>query len=181
MQVTTFMPLEKTDSSCYPHYFIKIYTKYKTSEEEIRFIEEKNPPDGVNVFCKKLEPLFNGMQVPLPLKPALYVRVSSCLISESSVSLLRRLAIVLSPGKIILDDFLSFSKFGCTWHSPNKFVLCPRLHEFSAPRGGMGISASLLRSIFSFNLRLRAGLRPLPTATNLLRRFRIVLSTRKNC
>lgn len=97
MQVTTFMPLEKTGSSCYPHYFIKIYTKYKTSEEEIRFIEEKNPPDGVNVFCQKLEPVFNGMQVPLPLKPALYVRVSSCLISELSVSLLRRLAIVLSP------------------------------------------------------------------------------------
>ena len=30
-----------------------------------------------------------------------------------------------------------------------------------SPKGDMGISASLLRSIFSFNLRLRAGLRPL--------------------
>ena len=38
---------------------------------------------------------------------------------------------------------------------------------FTAPRGGMGISASLLRSIFSFNLRLRAGLRPLPTAVRI--------------
>ena len=137
MQVTTFMPLEKTGSSCYPHYFIRIYIKYKTSEEEIRFIEEKKSARRSNEFCQKLEPVFNGMQVPLPLKPALYVRVSLCLISESSVSLLRRLAIVLSPEKIILDDFLSFSKFGCTWHSPNKFVLCPRLHEFSAPRGGV--------------------------------------------
>ena len=34
----------------------------------------------------------------------------------------------------------------------------------AAPNGGMGISAPLLRSISSFNLRLRAGLRPLPTA-----------------
>ena len=95
MQVTTFMPLEKTGSSCYPHYFIKIYTKYKTSEEEIRFIEEKNPPDVVTCFAKRLEPVFHGMQAPLPLKPAHKVRVSSCLISESSVSLLRRLAIVI--------------------------------------------------------------------------------------
>ena len=52
-----------------------------------------------NVFCQRLEPVFHGTQAPLPLKPALYVRVSSCLISESSVSLLRRLAIVLSPVK----------------------------------------------------------------------------------
>ena len=40
---------------------------------------------------------------------------------------------------------------------------------FTAPRGGMGISASLLRSISSFNLRLRAGLRPLPTAVLISR------------
>ena len=52
MQVTIILPLEKTGSSCYPHYFIKIYTKYKTSEEEIRFIEEKIPPDVVTCFAK---------------------------------------------------------------------------------------------------------------------------------
>lgn len=82
MQVTTFMPLEKTGSSCYPHYFIKIYTKYKTSEEEIRFIEEKKSARRSNVFCQRLEPVFHGMQAPLPLKPAPYVQVSLCLISE---------------------------------------------------------------------------------------------------
>jgi len=44
---------------------------------------------------------------------------------------------------------------------------CPSLSY--PPRGGMGISASLLRSISSFNLRLRAGLRPLPTAVLISR------------
>ena len=41
-----------------------------------------------------------------------------------------------------------------------------------SPKGDMGISASLLRSIFSFNLRLRAGLRPLRSKAPLF----IVLS-----
>ena len=74
-----------------------------------------------------------------------------------------------SPEKSSEDDLLSFSKFGCTWHSPNKFVLCTRLHEFSAPRGGMGISALLLRSIFSLTYGKAAGLRPLPTAVPISR------------
>ena len=42
-------------------------------------------------------------------------------------------------------------------------------HCLIPSRGGMGISASLLRSISSFNLRLRAGLRPLPTAVLISR------------
>ena len=41
-----------------------------------------------------------------------------------------------------------------------------------SPKGDMGISASLLRSIFSFNLRLRGGLRPLRSKAPLF----IVLS-----
>ena len=48
---------------------------------------------------------------------------------------LLRKSLYYPPKKSSKDDFLSFSKFGCTWHSPNKFVLCTRLHEFSAPEG----------------------------------------------
>ena len=54
----------------------------------------------------------------------------------------------------------------------NFHCLIPRGNRFAfstAPKGGSGIAAPLLRSIFSFNLRLRAGLRPLPTAVRISR------------